>query len=94
MLIWRGLLTIARESAFTVAAIPSMRDEFFDRSGLLNIRLSLDFLPIRSSRSSAALDVRRGGACRSKHKSLKKIRFWIRLSRCKFQPRRPRLIFL
>ena len=41
MLICRGFLTIARARALTVAAIPSMRDEFFDRSGLLNIRLSL-----------------------------------------------------
>src|ERR1019366_1732626 len=36
-----GMYTIARASAFTVAAIPSIRDEFFDRSGLVNIRLSL-----------------------------------------------------
>src|ERR1700704_2554218 len=41
MLICRGVLTIARASAFTVAAIPSIRDELFDRSGLVNIRLSL-----------------------------------------------------
>jgi hypothetical protein len=41
MLICRGFFTIARASALTVAAIPSMRDELFDRSGLVNIRLSL-----------------------------------------------------
>jgi hypothetical protein len=41
MLLCRGLFTMARASAFTVAAIPSMRDELFDRSGLVNIKLSL-----------------------------------------------------
>jgi len=41
MLLCRGLTAMARARAFTVAAIPSMRDELFDRSGLVNIKLSL-----------------------------------------------------
>ena len=36
-----GFATMARARAFTVAAIPSILDECFERSGLLNIRLSL-----------------------------------------------------
>ncbi len=53
MLICRGFLAIARDSAFTVAAIPSMRDEFFDRSGLVNIRLSLLLLSRQATRVPA-----------------------------------------
>jgi hypothetical protein len=39
--------TIARTSAFTVAEIPSIRDELRDRSGFANIRLSLYSLVVR-----------------------------------------------
>jgi Protein of unknown function (DUF3489) len=35
-----GTATIARARAFTTAAMPSMREELFERSGLVNIRLS------------------------------------------------------
>jgi hypothetical protein len=35
------LLLRRRSPAFTVAAIPSIRDEVFDHSGLVNIRLSI-----------------------------------------------------
>jgi hypothetical protein len=44
-----GPTTIARARAFTVAAILSMRDEFFDRSGFVNIRLSLLFFVVRAT---------------------------------------------
>jgi hypothetical protein len=37
----RGVLTIARMSVLPVAAIPSMLDELFDRSGFVKIKLLL-----------------------------------------------------
>src|SRR5688500_19249485 len=37
---------IARASAFTVAEIPSIREELLDRSGLVNIKLSLFSLAV------------------------------------------------